>query len=103
MGGQSFIRPLPLRERVGRGVITLPRTRRLVEPCPPLPGPLPQGEREPEIASTQRVTTVSTVLVLIAPSTYRTSKSHPARTRIRQAGRRCGCRRGRREGGGRRW
>ena len=45
MGGQSLIRSLPLRERV-RGVIALLRTRRLVEPCPPLPGPLPQGKRE---------------------------------------------------------
>ena len=40
----------------------LPRTRRLVEPCPPLPGPLPQGEREPEVAVAVSVTMISTVL-----------------------------------------
>ena len=41
-------------------------------------------------------------LAPIAPSTYRTSTPHPARTRIRPAGRRCGWRRGRRAGDGRR-
>src|SRR5947208_4795400 len=55
------------RERVGRGVIEAwspTRTRRLVEPYPPLPGPLPQGEREPEVAVAVPVTMISTVLPL---------------------------------------
>src|SRR5271169_710663 len=46
MAGSWLIRPLPLRERVGRGVapvsLTL-RTRRLVAPSPPHPSPLPRG------------------------------------------------------------
>src|SRR5271157_5400348 len=66
----ALIHPLPLRERVGRGVApassTL-RTRRLLVPSPPHPNPLPQGEREPEIPSTKGVIAISTVLGLTPP------------------------------------
>src|SRR5271157_342417 len=65
MGASWLFRPLPLRERVGRGVApgssTL-RTRRLVVPSPPHPNPLPQGEREPEVPSTKDVIAGSTEL-----------------------------------------
>src|SRR5271157_688761 len=64
MASSWLFRPLPLRERVGRGVArvssTLP-TRRLVVPSPPHPNPLPQGEREPEVAPAKRIIANSTV------------------------------------------
>src|SRR5271157_1670201 len=67
MAGSWLFRPLPLRERVGRGVAPVSstlRTRRLVVPSPPHPNPLPRGEREPEAASTKGVIANSTVLGL---------------------------------------
>ena len=67
MGGSWLFRPLPLRERVGRGVAPVSstlRTRRLVVPSPPHPNPLPRGEREPEVPSTKGVIATSTVLAL---------------------------------------
>ena len=42
-----------------------PRTKRLVEPRPPLPDPLPRGEREPEVTTMQQVTVISGVLGLM--------------------------------------
>src|SRR5208337_811873 len=67
MGASWLFRPLPLRERVRRGVApassTL-RTRRLVVSSPPHPNPLPRGEREPEVPSTKGVIANSTVLPL---------------------------------------
>ena len=65
MASSWLFRPLPLRERVGRGVAPVGstlRTRRLVVPSPPHPNPLPQGERKPEVASAKRVIANSTVL-----------------------------------------
>jgi len=65
MGASWLFRPLPLRERVGRGVAPVSstlRTRRLVVPRPPHPNPLPQGEREPEAPSTKGVIAGSTGL-----------------------------------------
>src|SRR5271157_5518706 len=65
MASSWLFRPLPLRERVGRGVARVSstlRTRRLVVPSPPPhPNPLPQGEREPEVAPAKRVIANSTV------------------------------------------
>jgi len=61
------LRPLPLRERVGRGVAPVSstlRTTRLVVLSPPHPNPLPRGEREPEIPSAKGVIANSTVLRL---------------------------------------
>src|SRR5208337_4579009 len=58
MGNDWLFRPLPLRERVGRGVATVHstlRTRRSVVPSPPHPNPLPRGEREPEVPSAKCV------------------------------------------------
>src|SRR5271157_214665 len=58
LGASWLFRPLPLRERVGRRVAPVSstlRTRRLVVPSPPLPNPLPRGEREPEVPSTKGV------------------------------------------------
>jgi|GEM_PF-5079551 len=49
----------------GRGVAPVSstlRTRRFVVPSPPLPNPLPQGEREPEVPSTKGVIAGSTGL-----------------------------------------
>src|SRR5208337_3447394 len=65
MASRWLFRPLPLRERVGRGVAPVSstlRTRRLVVPSPPHPDPLPRGEREPEVLSTKGVIANSTVL-----------------------------------------
>src|SRR5208337_1729978 len=62
-----LFRPLPLRERVGRGVAPVSRTlrtRQLVMPSPPHPNPLPRGEREPEVPSDKGVIASSTVLPL---------------------------------------
>src|SRR5208283_4858877 len=73
MGTSWLFRPLPLRERVGRGVAPVSstlRTRRFVVPSPPLPNPLPQGEREPEIPSTKGVIAISTVLGLAPPGSH---------------------------------
>src|SRR5208337_2308384 len=67
MASRWLFRPLPLRERVGRGVAPVSstlRTRRLVVPSPPHPDPLPRGEREPEVLSTKGVIANSTVLPL---------------------------------------
>src|SRR5208337_4240210 len=67
MASRWLFRPLPLRERVGRGVAPVSstlRTRRLVVPSPPHPDPLPRGEREPEVLSTKGVIANSTVLSL---------------------------------------
>src|SRR5271157_6554456 len=67
MASSWLFRPLPLRERVGRGVAPVSstlRTRRLVVPSPPSPNPLPQGERESEVPSNKGVTAISTVLWL---------------------------------------
>ncbi len=65
MASNEVFRPLPLRERVGRGVAPVSstlRTRRLVVPGPPHPDPLPQGEREPEVPSAKRVIANPSVL-----------------------------------------
>src|SRR5271157_2362643 len=67
MPSRWLFRPLPLRERVGRGVAAVSSTlrrRRLVVPSPPHPNPLPQGEREPEVPSAKGVIATSTVLAL---------------------------------------
>src|SRR5208282_415073 len=67
MASSWLFRPLPLRERVGRGVAPVSstlRTRRLVVPSPPHPNPLPRGEREPEVPSAKGVIANSTVLAL---------------------------------------
>ena len=48
MAGRWLFHPLPLRERVGRGVAPVSstlQTRRLVVPSPPHPNPLPRRER----------------------------------------------------------
>jgi len=58
----------------GRGVApfssTLP-TRRLAVPSPPHPNPLPQGEREPEVASAKRVIANSESVEGIISSEFR--------------------------------
>ena len=69
MAGRWLFRPLPLQERVGRGVAPVSstlRTRRLVVPSPPTPNPLPRGEREPEVPAAKSVFANSTVLRLKA-------------------------------------
>src|SRR5271157_3193446 len=68
--------PHPLRERAGRGVASASstlRTRRLVVLSPPLPNPLPRGEREPEVPSAKGVIANSTVL----PPRHRRRKRDP--------------------------
>src|SRR5271157_2988067 len=67
MASSWLFRPLPLRERVGRGVAPVSRTlrtRQLVMPSSPHPNPLPRGEREPEVPSAKGVIANSTVLTL---------------------------------------
>src|SRR5271157_4292875 len=67
MASSWLFRPLPLWERVGRGVALVSRTlrtRQLVMPSPPHPNPLPRGEREPEVPSDKGVISNSTVLGL---------------------------------------
>src|SRR5271157_910526 len=73
MAGRWLFLPLPLQERVGRGVAPVSstlRTRRLVVPSPPHPNPLPRGEREPEVPAAKSVFANSTVLRL-GPSRWR--------------------------------
>src|SRR5208337_1878708 len=67
MASSWLFRPLPLRERVGRGVAPVSSTlrpRRLVVPSPPHPNPLPRGERQPKVPSAKGVIANSTVLAL---------------------------------------
>jgi len=81
MASSWLIRPLRLRERVGRGVAPVSstlRTRRLVVPSPPHPNPLPRGEREPKVPSYQRVIANSTVLAL-KPEIKRQTIEQPKR------------------------
>src|SRR5271157_3390785 len=71
MAGRWLFRPLPLQERVGRGVAPVSstlRTRRLVVPSPPTPNPLPRGEREPEVPAAKSVFANSTVLPFEGPA-----------------------------------
>src|SRR5271157_4339018 len=97
MEGGWLIHPLPLRERVGRGVApassTL-RTRRLAVPSPPHPNPLPQGERETEVPSTKGVIANSTVLGLAPPGSdlppLRGSNQAPRRLVRAGSGDHCG-------------
>src|SRR4051794_24042340 len=58
-----MVPPSPARER-GDEACASPQARRSVEPRPPLPGPLPQGEREPEMTAAQPVTATLAALRL---------------------------------------